>query len=468
MANKYIIHGATYCGDGTASNEAASAGAVGAWNDINVFEGSAPAYGALAAGDVVYIRSKNASDGNITRTLTASVTLGSSAATAAAPICWIVDGGTVWPGIDGTVTYSCPSTYNVTFRGNNIYRADNPDRWVVREANTNSDYKRICYFPSYCVTENLFVDCSLNAHDTGNWMDFREMDNVHRNLHLKWAKHYSAPVTCYQWSKVTLINPVIEMTVIDTRSAVIELGDFSSSITIYGGRLFGTGATTGLGLVRVNSTGRSGRASVVGMQVPKTMNLVSNSTLPEGPWKVEGMGLDGEEGAVIVENWGNADTRSDGYYPTLNAFLPDSVSTPWAWRIYPGSASAKSPFCIPIGKEYTAVSASKTITGYMLIADTVTTANKESMWLEISYIDGDTNLPVSVSTRNFSAAAFDSSTANWSATTYGAINLVKKQISITTPTNIKQNTMVIISLLGKWKAASAMDIMFFCPDVELS
>ena len=41
MANKYLIHGATYCGDGTASNEAASAGAAGAWNDINVFEGAA-------------------------------------------------------------------------------------------------------------------------------------------------------------------------------------------------------------------------------------------------------------------------------------------------------------------------------------------------------------------------------------------------------------------------------------------
>ena len=27
MANKYLIHGATYCGDGTASNEAASAAA---------------------------------------------------------------------------------------------------------------------------------------------------------------------------------------------------------------------------------------------------------------------------------------------------------------------------------------------------------------------------------------------------------------------------------------------------------
>ena len=82
MANKYIIHGATYCGDGTASNAAASAGAAGAWNDINVFEGTAPAYGtAPAAGDVVYIRSKTNAGADITRTLTGDITIGSANAT---------------------------------------------------------------------------------------------------------------------------------------------------------------------------------------------------------------------------------------------------------------------------------------------------------------------------------------------------------------------------------------------------
>ena len=87
MANKYIIHGATYCGDGTASNAAASAGATGAWNDINVFEGTAPAYGtAPAAGDVVYIRSKASAGADITRTLAADVNLGSANATADNPI----------------------------------------------------------------------------------------------------------------------------------------------------------------------------------------------------------------------------------------------------------------------------------------------------------------------------------------------------------------------------------------------
>ena len=43
MPNKYIIHGATYNGNGTSSAEATSNGGVGAWNNINVFEGPAVA-----------------------------------------------------------------------------------------------------------------------------------------------------------------------------------------------------------------------------------------------------------------------------------------------------------------------------------------------------------------------------------------------------------------------------------------
>ena len=112
MANKYIIHGATYCGDGTSSAVASSNGGVGAWNDINVFEGTAPAYGtAPAAGDVVYIRSKTSAGADITRTLAATATLGSASATLASPITWVLDNGSVWSGVELKLTYNCPSYY---------------------------------------------------------------------------------------------------------------------------------------------------------------------------------------------------------------------------------------------------------------------------------------------------------------------------------------------------------------------
>ena len=96
MANKYIRHGETYCGDGTTSAAATSDGGVGAWNNINVFEGTAPAYGALVAGDTVYIRSKDQGGANITRTMTTNIVVGSASATENSTITWILDNGVVW------------------------------------------------------------------------------------------------------------------------------------------------------------------------------------------------------------------------------------------------------------------------------------------------------------------------------------------------------------------------------------
>ena len=140
MADKYIIHGSTYCGDGTASNAAASAGAAGAWNNINVFEGTAPAYGtAPAAGGVVYIRSKTSAGADITRTLSADVNLGASNATPAEPIAWILDNGSVWSGIDGTLTYTTSNTsYNPVIRANNIVKASTGGNLVLISTATTS------------------------------------------------------------------------------------------------------------------------------------------------------------------------------------------------------------------------------------------------------------------------------------------------------------------------------------------
>ena len=66
MANRYIRHGATFCGDGTTSAPATSNGGPGAWNDIAVFESTiAPAYGTLPAGTDVYIRTKDEAGNDI-------------------------------------------------------------------------------------------------------------------------------------------------------------------------------------------------------------------------------------------------------------------------------------------------------------------------------------------------------------------------------------------------------------------
>lgn len=469
MANKYIIHGATYNGDGTSSAAAASNGGVGAWNTITYFEGTTPAYGTLVAGDTVFIRSKDASGNAITRTLSANMTLGTSAAISTAWVKWVVDGGTVWAGISGTLTYSCPLSYAVTFRNYNHYAAEAQDALVIVEANTSSDYKKIVTWATHMRADKLFVNCSANTHSTGNHTtalaDGGETYTL-TDLHLKWANHLSAVLMAGQWSNITLINPQIELTKSDANAGVFELGEFGSRLTVIGGRVFGVGATTGNSLVMNGSapTGRGGTARFVGFTVPKAMQTLKNH-VAAGSWRIEGLGMDDEEGGVLAAPWGTLDSRLDGYYPTLNAFLPDSVSTPWSWKLYPVEASNALLFSIPVAKEFTESDAVKTLTVNMLLADTITAANKSTMWMTANYIDASTGESIGISTQTLSDDALDSSSANWSATTYGAINLVKKQLSITTPTSIKQNTMVVLALCGTWKAASALDIAFVCPDV---
>lgn len=144
MADKYIIHGETYNGNGTSSAAATVDGGVGAWNSLNVFDNIATANlggGTLVAGDTVYMRSKDAAGNDITRTLPASATLGSSAGTAAKPVTWVLDGGLKWPGVAGKLTYECPSTYVVTLRNYNRFVADVEDTLIIKEMNTAPSYK---------------------------------------------------------------------------------------------------------------------------------------------------------------------------------------------------------------------------------------------------------------------------------------------------------------------------------------
>ena len=91
-----------------------------------MFTATAPAKGALVAGDTVFIRSKTAAGDPVVITLSANTNIGSAAATAAGPITWNIDDGQVWPGISGSVTVTAPSHYISTVLNNNVLNAALP------------------------------------------------------------------------------------------------------------------------------------------------------------------------------------------------------------------------------------------------------------------------------------------------------------------------------------------------------
>lgn len=466
MANKYLIEGATYCGDGTASNEAASAGAAGAWNNINVLEGTAPAYGTLAAGDIVYIRSKTSAGADITRTLTTTTSLGSSAATTTNWITWVIDNGTIWSGVSGTLTYESPSTYRIDLINYNDYIALTEDALVLKETNTSADNKSLYYVPQYSRTSNVFFDMSANTHYIGSRFSFAANSTLNwSNPHIKVRRHYSDLIALGEMFVSTLYNPRIELLEVESTSGVFSSGVYGGRLNVIGGRIYGAGATSGASVSNMHYS--SAGVFLMGTQFPKTMSLVKPG-IAAGAWRTEAFGADYGAGSALCEYWGEADSRSDNNPPTLDAYLPFSTDTPWSWKIYPSNTSTSWPFRMPVMKLFTDTASTKTITVNFLLADSITLANKNTMWIEVSYIDATTGEPRSLSTKGVVGEALETSTANWSATTWGSISLVKRKLSISTPTAIKQDTPINVTLCGSWKSASALDLVFLCPDVSLS
>ncbi len=474
MANKYIIHGAANNGDGTASNEAASPGAAGAWNDINVFEGTTPAYGSLGAGDVVYIRSKTSAGADITRTLAADVNLGSTAATAINPITWILDNGVTWSGVSGTLKYTSSNTaYEASVRANNIVAALTQDALVFENTVAAPSAGSLLAQISGHVIGALF---DWSAKTNTNEATVRMTDGaVLESPHIKYGRLGSSATTITLISvptnamaSVQVLDPDIELTNSTVGGPLTgsSNGTYSGELLFIGGRIRGAGAVSGQPVFYLpTATSHVARMiRAVGFDIPRAMDIVPSGFTTSAPGSmIEIVGCDDGVGGVLFSLWGSATSRTDNNPPTLSATLPDSESTPWSWRVYPASAEMGKPMRLPTVKMFTGTAATKTITQELLVADTMA-PTKKTLWITVDYIDDATGLPKHISTRDFAGGALDSSTANWSATTWGMVTLLKRKIEIATPTAIKPDTLVTVTLWGIEKSATANDIYFVDPD----
>ena len=466
MPNKYIIHGATYNGNGTSSSEATSDGGVGAWNNINVFEGTAPSYGTLAAGDSVFIRSKDSSGASITRTLSATVTLGSSAATSSAWVTWVLDNGTVWPGIDGTLTYNCPSTFVVTLRNFNNYTAMTQDAFRIVETNAAANYKG--YFGAGLTysTTNLLVDFGANTSSYGCYIA-QVQGATFTNLHIISNRGGTALLRVDNYYRATYINPRIEL--LSTATTQPVFSTIGSTLDIQGGSVSGPGAVAGQTVFSL-----SGGAQIrsVGFQFPKEMKALSQIRQTNIQASVNLIGTDGEMGGLFSDQWGLADSRDDNNYPKLNATLPDTANTPWSWKLCPADTNEQFPLQMPMTQYFTDTAGTREITVNLLIATTLTNVSKRSVWMTIAYTDNATGLKRSIHTRDYLGGELDVSTANWTTTTYGAASLLKRKLSAVTPTAIKPNTPITVALWSTVKAASTTDelgdIMFLDPEFSVT
>lgn len=443
----------------------------GAWNNINIFEGTTPTRGAIAAGDVVYIRSKNASDADITITMTATVNFGSTAATASVPVTWVIDNGQVWSGVDGTIkyTHSTSNLWRWSLRANNHIIAQRRQALVWEHVFAAGVNSQMVELGSGSRTSGVLIDWWAKTGTATQQIQLGINCSLERSL-----------VRCQRVSTSGLFMQGV-YGLFTSRDTDYEVGvaagclvSLAASTPIaaqfIGGRLFGTGATTGFALYGSQAGTTQADYYFLGFEYP---NTVAVNTQIFRSSRVVAQGMDDGIGALHAAPWGTAESRNDGNYPTLNASLPNSINKGWSWKLWPRyvvAAEVGTWLSHTVSKLYSQSPAAKTVTLELLLADTLSGFDKSTLWMEVSYIDNATGLRVVESTEALTASPLDTSTATWSATTYGATSLLKRKLSLTTAGSIKQDTLVMVTLRGTANAVAGdtVDILFMCPDPQLT
>lgn len=470
MPNKYIRHGETFNGNGTSPDAATVDGGVGAWNSLNVLDSfAAPNYGggSLAAGDTVYIRSKDAAGADITRTLSANVNLGNTSATYASRITWIIDGGTVWSGIDGVIKYtSASASYAVILRTLNNLISEKQSRLVIENTLVSANQSSLLTTQNNYV-KNIKIDWRLGTAFNGNKAILQSGSGFAtvENLVVKAGKvHLGVVVFGAANGGIHLINPDIELTVAAATSVVAQLSNAAKAL-ITGGRLYGAGATTGTAVSVAMPTTMT-QVECFGFIYPNTVSLVQ--TLPSfssfnGVGAIYTYGADGAAAAASANQWGIMDTRQDDNYPTLSAFLPTSDNKAWSYKVYPCEARAGFGATVQLSKIHTGDAAALDLNLELLVSDSFAGVNSKTVWISGSYINSS-GVPEYFTTHDLSEAALTTSTAGWSATTYWVLTLLKRKITITTPSAVKKDTMVMLRLNWEARSASDHDVFFVNPD----
>lgn len=467
MADKYIIHGATFNGDGTSSAEATTNGGVGAWNTITYFEGTAPAFGTLAAGDVVYIRSKDAGGSNITRTLTANMNLGSASATYSARITWIIDGGMVWSGVDGEVKYtSASSSYAVTLRNFNNLISEKQSKFVVENTLVAAN-QTFLLTVNNSYLKNIKIDWSLGTGFNGN-KAVLSSGNSHaaiENLVVKAGRVHQTLVQAGSGNAgLHLINPDIELLVSGATTYAFAVAN-ASKLVVSGGRLYGAGATTGTFILQTPSAANT-QVELYGFTYPNTVLPVQNvasSTSFTGVGATYMYGADGAAATAAVHQWGTLETRQDDNYPTLSAFLPTSDNKAWSYKVYPSEARNGFGAFVLLSKIHTGDDAALNINLELLVSNSFSGLNTSNVWISGSYINSS-GVSEYFTTHDLAAGALTTSTAGWSATAYGPNLLLKRKIAVTTASPVKKDTMVMLRFHCEARSASSFDIIFVNPD----
>lgn len=448
---------------------------VGAWNHIDIIAGTAVGIGSsIAAGDTVYIRSKTGAGANASVSYApgASKSFGSSSATSANPVRWILDNGSVWSGVSGTLMVTVSSSaYVYTFLDYNHFYSPTAYNWIFENTVATPTIFQMLF--NAHIMDGIKI--SVPNTTTASWGVEFSKSSEFRNCYFYMGGINSASPCLYAFQgRYVFDNCKFEVATTPSAltSIFIHYGNYGL-IELRGGYVTGSGITSGNVALMTNASYISYTSHIrgIGFQMPKTMPLTKDDAMSGTTASM--IGMDNGSGGYYVSDWGSMDSRNiSNNYPTLNATLADSTNTPTSWRVYPKNCTKQRAFEVPVSKLYTDTADTKTLTMHFLAttswAGTIT-PDTNTVWMDVSYIDNSSGLTVMQTTRALTGAALTTSGLTWTpSNAWGAVSMTAYKLFLTTTGSIKKDTNVTISLRGVTGSGNSSDIYIVCPDVQLS
>jgi hypothetical protein len=470
----YCDPSATYDGDGTSSAQAASNGAVGAWNSLRKAFTGTVTYGSLVAGDEVVIRSHNGADLTVVDNAALSIMAG---------VIFTVDDGTVWA-TGGTLTWQqTTAAIDITIGAGVVIKAgfdratDLPKfKFQCPGGSRNDDWIK----PSTCFLDGVwFHSVSTAAHNQGISVatNGRAIFNNCRFSNYLGGGYAAGIIAALNTVLITLRNPIIDFqsgTTLPATAGFFDGAGRGSVIRSFGGKCVNTTVYSRLlalgesNIVDANATIEIDGLELNGCNISEKRmesTYLSSVVSPDG-------------NCFYSDGGGQIDWYSGKNFPTLNAI--NQHGTAWSFRCLPSLTSAVGNACKinRLRKFYTSTAAPITLTIELCIKDTSAGSGAFDSPLEqdcvavFTYVDATTESTVTVSTP-ITLEALTASSATWvpevgGQPVYGSNNYDKYKLTATTPTNVLEDSWVMCEVYFNRPRIYDDDYFFVDPDIQFS
>jgi len=470
MATKYISHGNTYDGDGTSSDAATVDGGVGAWNSFtSIFVGTV-AYGSLAAGDTINVRTHDGS-GNIDINISGNL-VSNTISTYSNPISWVFDDGSIWPD-SGVLSIIQTTSGIIKFQGFNRFFGKSKN-FSVKSTYTGS-LNNFILLENAELSEVFFETADRSTDGYQSITQGSNCISILNDCHFYIGTTYSdsryTPFIYGSYGVTQLINNMkITFGPDNNQTADKELFGRARDANIVMRNLEIVGDWEGLSFIDPISGEGALNCSVTKIKTDGLINFghvnYSSFSAPD----TKNLSISDINGKPFDYHFcdysGSQEFQSNGNYPTFSAMLPDGSSTPWSVKIFPYNASDFKPIiCSTINKIYNAANSNNTLTFELLLHEDFTSPQKDQWWADVWYTGSDDAM-YHLSSKVSGALA--TSTANWSSTTYGAENYVRYKIELTTAVAVKQHTIINAVLYSNVPSVTTNQFYFIDPDFQIA